>query len=96
MFQLEILEIAQIDIQDIADYYKRISVHLRDRFLNDLKNGLKQIESNPKVFQLKYKEVRVAFIKGFPYGIFYKIYDEQIRVFAVFHTSRNPKNWKTR
>ena len=96
MYQLEILLLAQIDVQDISDYYKRISHKLRDKFLSDLKLNLEKIKLNPKAFQIKYKEVRVTFIKGFPYGIFYKIYGENIKVIAVVHTSRNPSLWKNR
>lgn len=96
MYQLEVLLIAQVDIQDISDYYKRISIKLRDKFLSDLKLKLEKIVSNPKAFQIKYKEVRVAFVKGFPYGIYYKVYRENIKVIAVVHTSRNPSLWKNR
>lgn len=96
MWNLEIIPLAQIDVQDISDYYKRISIKLRDKFLSDLRVYLENIQSNPKAFQLKYKEVRVVFFKRFPYGIFYKIYDNNIKVIAVVHTSRNPKVWKNR
>lgn len=96
MYQVEILALAQKDIQSVADYYKQISIKLRDRFLTDLKFCLKNIQSNPKSFQVKYKEIRVCFIKGFPYGIFYKIYGNEIKIIAIIHTSRSPDKWKNR
>ena len=96
MFTVKILKIAQEDIQTIADYYSDISNFLTERFLQELKFNLESLKSFPKSHQIKYKQIRVSFVKGFPYGIYYKIYDKEIRVIAVVHTSRNPTVWKGR
>jgi hypothetical protein len=44
----------------------------------------------------RYKNLRIHFIKRFPYGIHYLFDGNDIKVFGVFHTSRDPKNWSKR
>jgi plasmid stabilization system protein ParE len=41
-------------------------------------------------------EVRRALTRRFPYAIFYLVDEEQVVVIAVFHSSRDPKEWKAR
>lgn len=94
MYQLKIRVLAQIDIQDIVDYYDEISTKITDKFLSNLYLELDFIENKPKSFQIKYKETRVRYIKGFPFGIHYRILNETVvEVLAVLHTSSNPKIW---
>jgi plasmid stabilization system protein ParE len=35
-------------------------------------------------------------VKRFPYGLFYRLLDQQVVVVACFHTSRNPRVWRDR
>jgi toxin ParE1/3/4 len=61
-----------------------------------LEAGLDQIQGDPSLFQKRYKNLRIYFIDRFPYGIHYLIEDDVIKVFGIFHTSRNPITWKIR
>lgn len=47
---------------------------------------------------MKFGEVRIAFLKKFPFGIHYvyKEKENQIIIYSVFHTSRNPEIWQER
>lgn len=94
MYQLKIRQLAQIDIQEIVDYYDDISSKISDKFLDNLYKELSFLKAKPKSFQIKYKETRVRYIKGFPFGIHYRITKNTfIEVLAVLHTSMNPKTW---
>ncbi|RZA01492.1 MAG: type II toxin-antitoxin system RelE/ParE family toxin [Sphingobacteriaceae bacterium] len=61
-----------------------------------LEAGLNQIKRDPYLFQKRYKNFRIHFIDRFPYGIHYLVDEDIVRVFGIFHTSRNPIAWKIR
>ena len=96
MSTLQIRTHAQLDIQEIVDYFDDISVAITDKFLNQLYQSLDYLAKNPKKNQVKYRNTRVYYIKGFPFGIHYLEKGDQVIILAVLHTSRNPKVWKSR
>jgi plasmid stabilization system protein ParE len=48
------------------------------------------------VHPVVHKEARRALTRRFPYGIFYMLDPATIAVIAVFHTSRDPRQWQAR
>lgn len=34
--------------------------------------------------------------RSWPYGVFYRIDDDQVTVIAVYHARRNPRGWQDR
>ncbi|MBP9581322.1 MAG: hypothetical protein KBE38_04110 [Ignavibacterium sp.] len=54
------------------------------------------MQQNPEAFPKVFKEIRRILLKKFPFGLFYLIDKDRIIVFAVFHASRNPNQWKER
>jgi plasmid stabilization system protein ParE len=69
---------------------------ITEKFLLDLENCFKKISNQPEGFQKRYKNVRAAYLKNFPIGVFYIIFSKEIRVIAILHSSRNPEVWKKR
>jgi len=61
-----------------------------------LEAGIYEIRRNSKAFQKRYRNVKILFIKRFPYGIHYILKEDEIIVIGIFHTSRTPKNWAKR
>jgi plasmid stabilization system protein ParE len=59
---------------------------------------IKAIAQNPAIFQVRYREVRIAFLNKFPFGVHFKIdaNRETIVILAVLHTSQNPQIWLDR
>jgi plasmid stabilization system protein ParE len=87
---------AEWDITDAYLWYESCRPGLGKEFQLCLEKGLNQIQHNPLIFQQRYREVRIHFIKRFPYGIHYLVEEEAIRVLGVFHTARDPQNWEER
>lgn len=50
-------------------------------------------KNNPLKCQLRYREVRVKFLKKFDFGIHYIIENETVFVLAIFHTCQNNEDW---
>lgn len=94
MYTIEISEDATLDVLEALEWYKRQDRKLSLRLKAEIDHGFQFIKKTPFSFQLKYKDVRVYYCKTFPYGIHYVIENEIIKVIAVFHTSRHPKNWQ--
>lgn len=89
-YKLIIDDKAILEIQKSYDYYELISIELGDRFLKTIWYYLEKIQNNPKHFQIKFNKTREAFIKDFPFVIIYEVFEDEIIVYSVFHTSRNP------
>lgn len=93
MLQVSVSDFAEEDIQNIVDYYKEIDTSLSEDFIAKLYQCFERIEQLPEGYQKRYKEFRIAFLKRFSFGVFYKIYDTEISVAAVLHTSQDMGKW---
>lgn len=97
IYTLKISDEVLTDVSDILNWYDLISRKVSKRFEVDLINRLKYLEDNPLKFQIRYnKVVRIAPLKGFPYGIHYYLEANIIHVVAVFHYKISPDRWKRR
>lgn len=94
--EVEISELAEIDVSDAFHWYKNQREGLGQVFRDYFSEAIATIRNNPEEFQIRYLNVRIYFLKKFPYGIHYTILDTKVIVIAVFHTSRSPKHWRKR
>lgn len=85
---------AELDLLEIAKWYESKSEGLGRRFLLDFESKLEVIQKNPYLYQVKYKTVRLGFLKRFPAAVHFTIEEETIFVHAVLGTRRNPKIWE--
>ncbi|MCX8524162.1 type II toxin-antitoxin system RelE/ParE family toxin [Chryseobacterium formosus] len=86
------------DLKEINDWYKKINQKLWNNLIKEFRLKITFIKENPLAFDLKYDNNRIVFLKRFPYGIHYFYNEEKnlIEIYSVFHTSRNPEQWKDR
>lgn len=84
------------DIENAVIWYIDIRKDLARQFLAELKAVIKFISHNPEKIQIRYQNVRVAFLKKFPFGVHFKCESNDITIIAVFNTSENPDKWKNR
>jgi toxin ParE1/3/4 len=94
--RVEFLKSAKLDIQHAYKWYNSQKENLGHEFLSELDDLQIQIKSNPKQFPKIRKVIRKAVLKRFPYSIYFIIQSNIIKIFAVFHNSRNPIIWKQR
>lgn len=95
-YQLLLSDESRLDILDAFSWYEIQREGLGKDFELCLEAGLNSLQRNPLSYQKRFREVHVYFITRFPYGIHYTVEGDEIKVFAVFHTSRNPKSWADR
>ncbi len=96
MYNLSFRPLANKDIQDIVNYYDLLNPELTKNFLKELDDTVKHIQHRPCSCQKRLGNIRISFLKRFSYGVYFKIYDKDISVIAILHTSRNPQIWKKR
>ncbi|WP_439488309.1 type II toxin-antitoxin system RelE/ParE family toxin [Algoriphagus sp.] len=82
---------AKLDIKDIFDWYETQSTGLGSKFEKEFIIAIDELTHQPQKFQIRYQNVRIHFLKKFPYGIHFQINENSILIIAVFHTSRKPK-----
>jgi len=97
-YSLSYFDDVRIDIQNAKAWYKQRRPGLEKRFAEAIKTALLKLKQNPLAHELKYKNIRVAHPKTFPYGIHFYIDDtqQQIVVVAIVHHRRNPNTSQKR
>lgn len=94
-YNLKIEPEALADIQEITDWYNKQQTRLGKRFQDTTVKQINSLSKNPQIYAVRYKEIRCALIKNFPYMVHFYVNTETsaIEVLAVISTSRNPKIW---
>lgn len=92
VFKIKILPLAEKEIEESIEFYESRSTGLGKQFLTYLRSYLKVLKTNPELFEIKrqpgYREMTLV---KFPFVIIYEIIGNEIIIYSVFHTSRNPK-----
>jgi len=84
------------DIDSTTEYYKKIRRDLAKQFLNELESVKKYISKNPEKIQVRHNNIRIAFLKKFPYSLHFHLKENTITIIALFGTSEDPNKWNER
>jgi plasmid stabilization system protein ParE len=87
---------AQAEFDEGYDFYEGRRSGLGERFADAVQVTLERIAELPQLHSVMFGNVRKAVLKGFPYSVYYRVETSQVRVLAVFHTSRDPNIWQSR
>ena len=87
---------AEQDLLEAIEWYDEQNPGLGDEFLRNVDAILANISRNPMQFPQLHKTVRRAFVRRFPYGVFYLVAEHRIEVLALFHVRRDPTAWHLR
>lgn len=83
------------DIKDLILWYDEKLPGLGSRFLSSLDRTIEAISRSPGIFQVRYRQVRMAPVAHFPISVHYQYFQEQglAVVLAVLNHARNPASW---
>jgi ParE toxin of type II toxin-antitoxin system, parDE len=97
-YKLQIDEEALQDIQKATDWYNEQLLGLGSRFQKQIKLQINSLKKDATLHTNRYADVRCMIIKKFPFMVHYTINNQLllVEVFAIIHTSRNPKIWEER
>jgi len=77
--------------KDAYQWYEEKQPGLGELFLSELKNCYEKIETWPAAYTEVKTSYRQIVLKTYPYVVVFKIIKEDVVIYAVFHTSRNPR-----
>ncbi len=96
MYGIRYLKEVRQEISDAFVWYEEKKDGFGDDFVDTLEALITRIKANPFAFPIVKDEMRKAVMSRFPYNVYFEIVELELVVIAVFHTSRNPKDWQDR
>lgn len=98
MFKIKIYPEALLDIEQAADWYNKQLPGLGKRFKKQIVKQINKLATTAELHTIRYNEVRCMVINKFPFMVHFTLNNQiqEVRVFAVFHTSRSPQIWLER
>ena len=86
------------DIDAANLWYDKQKINLGNRFQKQVAAQIETLKKNPKSYSFRYENVRCMRIKKFPFLVHFTIDEANniVNIYAIFHTSRNPKIWLKR
>jgi len=94
--QIRFLPEADADLAEARVWYGLQRDGLDVQLMWRINETLQQISYAPRRFPLIYRHLRRAIVRQFPFAIFYEVRKNELVVFAVFHSRRNPKQLTAR
>ena len=87
---------AALDVNDAYLWYEHQRPGLGEEFRDALRATLTSISEHTGLYQVVHRNTRRAFMRRFPYGIYYREYAEALVVVACMHGSHDLRHWQTR
>ncbi len=84
---------AEDDIEYARAHYEAAQPGLGERFLDDIAEAMRGLQSNPEWPRLYYRDFRRVLLHRFPYKIFYLIESSRVIVFRVLHGRQDHPRW---
>jgi plasmid stabilization system protein ParE len=91
MYQLIIRPKATNMAEKAYDWYEEQQVGLGKLFVTELVSCYDKLEAWPAAYTKIYKNYRHIILRTFPYVVVFEIIKDDVVIYAVFHTSRNPR-----
>lgn len=73
------------DYERAKEYYATILASLEERFSTEFLAQLGILENNPFLYQERYRSIRLAHLKSFPYSVHYIIEEERVYILRLLH-----------
>jgi len=89
--KIKLSPFAEQDIEASVEWYNLKRDGLGSEFAVEVSVMFERIKENSLQFPKKYKEMRKATLKRFPYIIFFVVSNNIAFVLGIFNTYRNPK-----
>ena len=97
-YSVILIPIAEADVLEAWHWYKNESPGLEQKFWDATFQTILRIAKHPSRFSLAKADIRVAFVKRFPYKIVFYTNEamKRVEVIAVVHNKRHPAVWQRR
>ena len=72
-------------------WYEEKSIGLGEEFLRLFYVYSKEISRDPYLYNIKFNNFRRRLLRHYPYAVYFKIIDNTVIIFGLFHCARNPE-----
>src|SRR5947208_3146551 len=87
---------AEAELAEARTWYGLQRPGLDSALMLRIDETLQLICEAPELYPIAYQDFRRAVVRQFPFAIFYQTIADEIVVFAVYHSRRDPEKLKTR
>jgi plasmid stabilization system protein ParE len=87
---------AQREFFEAVDWYSERSNRAAARFITEFWAAGQRACETPELYGEIMDDIRIVRLHRFPWGIVYRIEEEQIHILAVMHLHREPGYWLDR
>ncbi|HXD86970.1 MAG TPA: type II toxin-antitoxin system RelE/ParE family toxin [Urbifossiella sp.] len=88
--------LAEAEYLGAIAYYESQQPGLGEDFDYKVRQVIQTIARQPNRYPFAIRDIREAPTPRFPYCIYYRVLKTRIFILAVFHQSRDPKEWQSR
>ena len=93
MRRLVVRPLAEADIDEAHAWYAARSPQAAARFLDTVEVTLAAIRERPESFVRVHGTLRRALLPSYPFGIYFHVDPDRVRIVAVAHSRRHPRRW---
>ncbi len=87
---------AEAEMLEAVQFYERRMPGLGDRFLRAFDAAIAEILIEPERWPIIEGDLRRRLIRQFPFGVYYRVEGDDLRILVVKHHSRHPEYWRDR
>lgn len=84
---------AEEEMLDAAWYYEQQVIGLGESFLDKVNTAVRDIAEHPFRWPVIRPNIRLRLVHRFPYGLYYRVDQDEIVILAVAHLRRRPMYW---
>lgn len=95
-YNLRLIDAADSDIREAIKYYEQVLLGLSLDFERCLEEAYSNILTMPLGYEVRFNDIRITYIRRFPFAIHYVVDGNDITVIAVFHQAISPIKWLER
>lgn len=87
---------AEAELIEAAQFYDERLPGLGRQFIDAIENAGATISRFPERYRVLEGDIRRYLVPRFPFAIYYRVTDHELRILAVKHHRRHPDYWRQR
>jgi plasmid stabilization system protein ParE len=87
---------AEADVEDAFEWYEAQRPGLGAAFRRALDVAVAALQNQPEAYAVIHRNTRRVLLPRFPYGLYYRVLQQNVVVVACIHGKRHPKTWHSR
>ena len=90
MYTVVISDAAEEMANDAYGWYEEQQGGVGALFLSELQKVFIKLANDPLLYAKRKNEIRGIVIPKFPYIVMFEVFQKEVRIYSIFHTSRRP------